>query len=292
MEYSIPRQNLDHQIFLDRNHIDKEVLPWKDEQNPFLNPYRLVSLLDILRVYADEYIFIGELLAWIYICFQNDLISTDEERDRLKATLVNLKEHCDKLHLKVSSALLNDAINNLPQGHREFAILSNAIKKEISSNLFLYIPPNRAKYHNKASTFKTGSFPNASKELIGAGNCYAVGEYTACVFHSMRAAEIGLRTLAKHLNVTFPFPIELADWNNIIDKIDHEIKSMKQLPKGSKKDEELKFFSAAAAQFRYFKDAYRIFVAHARETYDEGQAFSIMQGTVDFLDSLSSKLSE
>ena len=37
---------------------------------------------------------------------------------------------------------------------------------------------------------------NALRESLGAGNCYAAGGHTACVFHCMRVAEYGLRKLA------------------------------------------------------------------------------------------------
>lgn len=119
-----------------------------------------------------------------------------------------------------------------------------------------------------------------------------MGESTACVFHSMRAAEIALRALAEHLNVTFPYPIDLADWHKLITNIESVIKKVEQQKKSGKKDKELKLCSAAASQFRYFKEAYRKHVSHARETYDEGGALSVMEGTTEFLKSLMGEISE
>jgi HEPN domain-containing protein len=251
----------------------------------------------MLQIFANDFMNIGSTMAMVGVCLHNYEsrgIKVDAEFCKeFKEILAHLKDDCDKLNLKVSSDLLEKAINDLPQGERELEQIIRAIKSEIKSNLFLYIPSHRAKYHEFVSKIISSiAFPNSSKELINAGNCYAIGEYTACVFHSMRAAELGLRALAKHLGVAFPFPIELADWHNIIDKVESEIKSMKQLPKGKEKDEELRFCSSAAAQFRYFKDAYRIFVAHARETYDEFKALTIMDHTLKFIENLSIKISE
>jgi len=74
------------------------------------------------------------------------------------------------------------------------------------------------------------------------------------------------------LNVSFPAPLEAQQWQTIIDKLDAEIgqqtKMAVQQPKGSAKDEELKFYANASLQFRYFKDAWRNDTAHFRGSYN------------------------
>jgi len=252
----------------------------------------------MLRISAETYINLGITIADFSCAFYAaelnlDMPLKEEDRTNLKQFLIKLKEHADKLKLKVSYAILNNKIDDIPQNIREFDLLIDVIITEIRSNLFIYIPSHKAKYHEFASTFiGPQKFPEASKELIKAGNCYALGENTASVFHSMRAVELGLRALAKHLNVTFPFPLELADWQNIIDKIEAAIKGLEQLPKSEEKDKELKYCSATASQFRYFKEAYRKHVMHVRENYDEYQAITIMEHTLNFVNSLSDKISE
>ena len=67
---------------------------------------------------------------------------------------------------------------------------------------------------------------------------------------------------------------------------------MKGLPRGTYKDEELKFYSQAAVQFRYFKDAWRVRVAHARETYEESPAIQVFTHTLEFFDTLATRLKE
>jgi HEPN domain-containing protein len=267
-----------------------------------LNPFRLWSLMDLLRVYAQHYISIGETLAYISVLFKsaedageihNGHPLTNEHREGLLTFLEGLRQDCNKLNLQISSALLSDAIRDLPRGHREMRILSNAIKKEIESKMFLLIPPHRAKYYEwEVINGLFNSFPLATIDLIRASKCFAKYEDIACVFHSMRAAEIALRALAAHLKVTFPFPIDLADWHNLITNIESVIKRAEQQPKSAEKDKELKFCSAAASQFRYFKEAYRKHVSHARETYNEEQALSIMERTAEFLKNLDGNITE
>ena len=268
----------------------KSVFPWKD------NPFRLWSLLDMLKVSAEEYIKIGEIIRGMYFKLELESIKVikfkKNKKNDFRKFLVRLKKQCDKLELSISSHLLKSKIKDLPKTGEELELLSQAVKEEIKSNLFLFIPGHRAKYYElNLPEYFTASFPRASREIVKAGNCYAVGEYTACVFHCMRGAEIGLRSLAKHLNIPFQ-DLELEQWKNIIDKIEAEIKAKQGMNRGPDKVEELKFCSDAASQFRYFKDAYRNHVAHARSTYDDGEAERIMRSTREFTQSLSAKLKE
>jgi hypothetical protein len=136
------------------------------------------------------------------------------------------------------------------------------------------------------------NFPTASAEIIHAGNCFAFGEYIACVYQSMSAAEMGLRALASHLGVTLPYPIELADWGKLLGEIEEKIQNMQKPPKTADKDEELSFCSDAMALFRHFKNAYRNHIAHARAHYDERQAQSIMDRTREFIELLATQLKE
>ena len=104
----------------------------------------------------------------------------------------------------------------------------------------------------------------------------------------MRVLEKGLHAFADHLGVPFTIPVELQNWQNIIEPIEKEISQReKTLPRGTAKSEELKFLSGAAAQFRYFKEAWRNHVAHSRVTYDDIEALRIMSHVHQFMDELA-----
>jgi len=281
------------------SYCSKSAFPWED------NPFQLWSLLDMLKIGAEAYIWIGKALRDIEIQLYNLGISEDpltgHDRENLLKFLSSLKSHCDKFQLKVSSVLLTNAIWGLSNKSASHALeergrirgIIDSIFAELKVHLFLFVASDRAQYYEQSLPEElTKSFPASSKELTRAGNCYAVDEYTACVFHCMRGVELGLRSLAKHLNVPFQ-DLELEPWKNIIDQIEKEIKAkQEEMKRGPAKTEELKFLSDAASQFRYFKDAYRNHVAHARSTYDDGEAERIMRGTREFLQSLSTKLKE
>ena len=267
-------------------------LPWIE------NPFRLWSFEDMLQVYANQYLLLGQYMAYIYAIFRQ---KGSVDPDSLREILKNAKKHCEDIGLTISIATLSRAINDLPQNEREWNVIVDMIQDEIKSHLFLFVPPHRAIYYKRfeeiindddqVSQFAQ-SFPDAAIEVFHAGNCFATGEYTACVFHSMRAVELGLRAMAIALNVTLSHPIELAEWQALISNIETKIKEMQQLSKSTNKDENITFYSDAASQFRYFRDAYRHHVAHARKNYEEDQAKSIMDRTEEFLKSLATKLSE
>jgi hypothetical protein len=170
------------------------------------------------------------------------------------------------------------------------------VVSELKNRTFLYVPVEKSRFYENDELISDKvitAFPKASSELRMAGNCYATGLNTACVFHCMRAAEIGVWSLGKALGVTFPGkPIELADIHPILEQVESKIKAMKDQRRGLEKDEMLNFYSEAATQFRYFKDAWRVRVAHARATYEEGTALKVIEHTIDFFESLEPKLFE
>jgi len=95
----------------------------------------------------------------------------------------------------------------------------------------------------------------------------ALGEWTACVFHSMRVLEHGLRELASRVELSADAMAQ-ENWKNVIDQIEAKIRAMEALPKSAEKSASLKVYSQAALQFRYFKDAWRNYISHTSEPSD------------------------
>lgn len=262
----------------------------------------------MLKVYAHAYLQLGGRLRaldelYTLVEAERELdpksesakIKADELVD-LEETLKAVKALCDDLDLPVSRALMGRALANLPKTSAELDIYLNSVIIELKNQLFLFIPPHRAKYYASEALVSERvqkAFPAATAELRLAGNCLATGCYTACVFHAMRAAEIGLRVLGTELGVSFPDkPIELAEWQHIIEQAESRIKMLTQGGKSLEKDADKKFYSQAAAQFRYFKDGWRIRVAHARESYDEIQATNTLTHACDFFETLAERMKE
>jgi hypothetical protein len=172
--------------------------------------------------------------------------------------------------------------------------LRNRISDELKNRLFMFIPIKQAEYHEQPALFGievAEKFPKANKELTEAGNCYAAGNNTACVFHLMRAVELGVRPLVKNLKVNLSRPVELCEWGQLVGGLEDAIK---QLPKRTSvaASARSEFYSHAVAQFRNFKDAWRNHVAHTRTSYDEYQAMSVMVNAKHFFEHIATRLKE
>jgi hypothetical protein len=247
---------------------------------------------------AWKYIHLGALITDMRVHYalieDKDDAPKVKHEQRFKEDLKRVYNVCKDLDMGVSKALLESRLDDSPKTEGEFDVILEVLAKEAADKKFLFIPSHRSKYYDLTiqSTI-TVAFPMASKELVSSGDCLAAGFYTASVFHAMRAAEIGVRVLANKMEVTFPDkPIELAEWQNILDQCDSKIVALKSMKRGAEKDEALNFYSQAAVQFRYFKDSWRVRVTHARETFEENKAIKIFDHTLDFFDVLATRLKE
>ncbi len=162
----------------------------------------------------------------------------------------------------------------------------------------MFIPPSEASCYENPALFGqdvASKFPAANGEITAAGNCYATGNNTACVFHLMRAVEHGARALVKGLRVTnkLKHKLELSEWGDLIAALDD---GLKPLAVGKRKSliktERFEFYNHAIAQFRNFKDAWRNNVSHTRKVYQPGQTKDIMDNTRQFMQHLAAKLAE
>ena len=119
-------------------------------------------------------------------------------------------------------------------------------------------------------------FPAANPEIEAAGQCLALEQWNAAVFHLMRVLEHGLRKTARSLGVKMPVHIDLANWLEIIRAIETEIASrtavLANAKRTSRRDKKLTYYAEVASNFRYFKDGWRNHVSHGRANYDETQA--------------------
>jgi hypothetical protein len=184
----------------------------------FLAPGRLWSLWDMLKVDALEFFRLGERSSATRsdVFWKDGRNLHDTEKEQVKNDIIALSDLCNKIGLTTSLHILRGRADDLPQNRREWELLIATVRAELETNLFLFVPQHRAKYYELTlQGTVTRGFPTASKEMVAAGNSLAVGLYTACVFHSMRAAEIGVRVLGNALGVSFPDKLlELAEWQN------------------------------------------------------------------------------
>jgi hypothetical protein len=165
----------------------------------------------------------------------------------------------------------------------------------LSKRKFAYIPPPNDEYFEQEKLFGEEvylKFEKARSELKDAGNCFAAGLPTACVFHLMRVAEFGLREIAKKVRVRLidkgkPHPVEFATWDKVIQGINNQITAARTLPHGQRKNKRLQFHSNAAEQCTYIRDLWRNDVSHTRKRYSDNEALGILGRVRDFMQLLA-----
>ncbi len=221
---------------------------------------------------------------------------TIDEKERLISLFEKASSLADKLQLRVSQAILSEKRNDIPKSRSDLTTIISLIRHEIGSEDFFHVERDKVSYYSNDTLLSEelkSSFPRASQELRHAANCIAVSEGTASVFHAMRAAEIGLRVLARDRGVEFPDkPLDMAEWQQLTAAIDKKIKDVEQLPRSHEKSENLEFYSQAAVQFRYFKDGWRVRAAHGYASYSDQQALTAYEHVRDFLLTLAPRLQE
>ena len=176
------------------------------------------------------------------------------------------------------------------------ATIIKGVNDNLRSRKFMYVPRDQAAYWDNIDLFGDDfviGFPKAALlEMMEAGNCYAAGRWTACVFHSMRVAEYGLRGLARRLKVTITHkgkqcPLDYGDWDTVITAIKNKIRDIRQKPRGPKRERELQFFSEAADHCEYMKDIWRNEISHTRRRSTKSESLAALNRVKDFVTPLA-----
>jgi hypothetical protein len=205
----------------------------------------------------------------------------------LLAQISDLRGETESGTCALAAMLLRDRLATIIKG----------VNDNLRSRKFMYVPRDQAAYWDNIDLFGDDfiiGFPRAALlEMMEAGNCYSAGRWTACVFHSMRVAEYGLRILAKRLNVTITHkgkqcPLEYGDWNTVITGIKKKIADIRQNQKvGPKREQALQFFSDAADHCEYMKDIWRNEISHTRRRSTKSESLAALNRVRDFVTPLA-----
>jgi hypothetical protein len=207
--------------------------------------------------------------------------------------LTTILSHCEQIGLAVSIRCINEFLYKGQKGIEHSTVqelmrqLTNVIHWEMQEKTFMFLPPERASRYALVEPFGQEvhkSFSSIAFDTIEAGNCFASARFTACVFHLMRALELGLAAFAK----LFGVPSDHTNWHNIIEGIESKIRNMGNDPnKDSDWKTKQEQYAQIANSFMFFKDAWRNYTAHVRGKYTEDEADSIYRNVRSFMQGLA-----
>jgi hypothetical protein len=209
-------------------------------------------------------------------------------RTKLSGALDNFSKTLQKIELKIACKAMENVRKTLTDSFdvNDFAnalhTLEQTIEWEMQEVHFFYMPSEQVRCYAKSELFGQDvntKFPMIQFDMVEAGNCYAMGRGTACVFHLMRIMEVGVQQFGTKLGVTFA---DAKNWQNILDEIN---KAIKLLPP---KDPATKAMCVASANLFAVKLAWRNEVMHPKDTYTLEEADTLIGQVKLFMGQLAS----
>jgi hypothetical protein len=138
------------------------------------------------------------------------------------------------------------------------------------------------------------AFPSSEREIEPGIDCFARGDFSGCVFHMVRIAELGLRTIAGERGVASVGknkPLEWGMWGDVFQAIDKQLEEIRNKPAGPRKEAADMFYRGALSDLRFLQ-TYRDPTMHFREEYGKGEAYDATYRVKALMKTLAFKLSE
>ncbi len=167
------------------------------------------------------------------------------------------------------------------------------MEDDLRNRKLILVPGLKTEYCDQKDAFGpdvSRAFPSAEDDIVDAGNCYAVGLNTACVFHLMRVVEKGIRALA--INMGIPLPYTSEEWGRILEKMEKRTEEIEKEPRSVEKIRKQQLYGECIIDTRSFKNAWRNHVMHGLQSYSERDAEKIMGHAKDFMQRLSVEVHE
>jgi hypothetical protein len=299
-----------------------------------LSPRKLISFWDMIEILPKDFPEVWRRLdAALTFCaplasFDNkpprSETASPAQQKELAGLLTDLWNTCKKWNLSQSLFIVNEAREWLvdPARHatrdtagaykfpkeipptdfnsiyKQLVSIRQILHEELYSIRFALVPSGNVHFFQHPALFGESvnkAFPDAYTDIMDAGNCLAVGLGTAAVFHLMRTVELGLRALARDLQVAIPEEdLEYKQWEVIIEQIRGAVKSKTICAGRSDKDksEIREFYNGLLLEFEGFKHIWRNNAIHARRSYTTQEAELALVQVRGFMQRLATKVSE
>src|SRR5258707_740440 len=245
-------------------------------------PFRLVSLLEMLKFEADWFVSTATTLGMVRA--HSDNAPTDKKLDdhlkgivREKFPLV--RDGCANDGLQLSALCVEDILNTvdsmtLRQLGQKCDELSRRIHDELSLCLLLRIPSEKKELYERVDPFGakvTENFGSAAYDTEDASKCLALDRGTACVMHLMRVLEAGIDATALGVGVKITAVKAVSTWEQLLNMIRDAIQANNKAnapPWMAARP----FFESALTYLHAVKDAWRNPAMHAESKYTPDEA--------------------
>jgi len=216
-----------------------------------------------------------------------------EQRSELANCLAYI--YNELFHLPVSSSLRKQVqrVMESAEDADQTMLITRVIEvqanlaAELGEQVFLWIRPEEVHFYREPANWfgdvVTLQFPEARWDMRDSLRCLALNLWTAAVYHAMCVVQHGLHRLAERLSVQFAREIDVLNWNEILTRIEATLKQLRNQPKTPALDVQIKWAARAATQFFVIREAWRNYVMHGRERYDEEEAKAVVTAVRDIM---------
>jgi HEPN domain-containing protein len=270
--------------------------PWE------IAPYGVVSLLEMLRLYADRFAqyfstiqkcetqlktmalfketeivapniassVLSRVVALALVCGEHDLASSYQKCERIIEKMAELQN-------RVTSGEMYHWLTDLRE----------RCEDDLKGELFLHLSLTEARLYNSPKEewgHSISKFHQTIGDIEEAAKCLALARYTGAVFHLQRVMEFGLKSLAVKLGK----PFDKNSWDSHLKDIERELEARYKAAGSRTPDEE--FYSEAAAQIGHIKVAWRNPTMHIDRTYTPEVARDIWNAVKAFMRHLATRV--
>ena len=123
-------------------------------------------------------------------------------------------------------------------------------------------------------------FKNAAADIEKAGDCLAMQQPTACIFHLMRAMEVVVRKLGRRLNMKIT---PKTTWRQITGNMDQKIAKMPDAT--SSQLHKKNAWEATRSNLHHVGSVWRNNTMHPAVSYTPAQALDVLNATRVFMNS-------
>jgi len=270
---------------LNNKSLDTVCQPWVS------SPYSLISWWNMEQFSAARYYELGSRLSnaqdRMDLANEQHVSKADWRKSGMYSSLKKLRTQCKSIGLRLSDISIAEFLRCGEDGvsskhlHRFLSELENTIRREMSIVNFFYMPADQADFYSREKLFGSAvnaKFPSIHFDMVEAGNCFAMGRGTACVFHLMRIMEVGVQEFGKKLGVAI---VTEKNWQNILDELN---KAIKTLPKSPATVE----MCQASANLYAVRVAWRNEVMHPNDKYTLEEAKNLIGQVKLFMGQLAS----
>jgi len=232
-----------------------------------------------------------------------DEINQFREGTKLLSALALISEICDEAKLSGITSQTRRVMNTVshfsPIRHcdlrRTLVALQERIYDALEELVCLQIPSGKADYYTEAKLFGDEvevKLSTANYDIEEAGKSFAVGRYTATVFHLMRVIEVGVRAFAKGLGVWATVSTAQPSWGEVLRLTNQEIQRLNKSGDPGWTSEKQSFFENIQSDLSAVKNSWRNTTMHIQNQYDEERAEDIYNSVKGFMRHIAKNLDE